>query len=182
MALSQVRLQLSGPLILTPCPYGRITGAPGAIGSYDTNTMPLWLYHRCGWSYRVAPPAAPMILTPCPYDPITGASGAIGSPHLLLLSGIGDTDELKKAGTTCVLHLPDVGRHLQDHLTVPVRFNPPYQGYDAIDAIDATDAIDAIDATDATDAYRRYRRYRSRCFDANTVDPHFLFHRVVSAT
>ncbi|WP_346096354.1 GMC family oxidoreductase [Streptomyces olivaceiscleroticus] len=48
------------------------------------------------------------------------SAGAIGSPQLLLRSGIGDADELKALGITPVADLPGVGRHLQDHLSVPV--------------------------------------------------------------
>lgn len=42
--------------------------------------------------------------------------GAIQSPHLLLLSGIGATDELASAGIPLRHHLPGVGKNLQDHL------------------------------------------------------------------
>jgi choline dehydrogenase len=42
-------------------------------------------------------------------------AGAFHSPHLLLHSGIGDSDELQWAGITSVHHLPGVGRNLADH-------------------------------------------------------------------
>ncbi|MBO2451684.1 GMC family oxidoreductase N-terminal domain-containing protein [Actinomadura barringtoniae] len=48
------------------------------------------------------------------------AAGAIGSPHLLMLSGIGDPDHLRERGVTPVVERPAVGRHLQDHLSVAV--------------------------------------------------------------
>jgi choline dehydrogenase len=44
------------------------------------------------------------------------SAGAFASPQLLLLSGIGDADELKAQGITCVKNLPGVGKNLQDHL------------------------------------------------------------------
>lgn len=44
--------------------------------------------------------------------------GAFQSPHLLLLSGIGPADELKKAGVVVAHDAPEVGRNLQDHLDV----------------------------------------------------------------
>jgi choline dehydrogenase len=44
------------------------------------------------------------------------SSGAFGSPQLLLLSGIGDANELQKFGIPVVRHLPGVGKNLQDHL------------------------------------------------------------------
>eukprot|EP00501_MAST-03F_sp_TOSAG23-6_P001793 GSMAST32.ASY1.ANO1.1871.1 assembled CDS len=42
-------------------------------------------------------------------------SGALQTPQILLLSGIGDSNELKKYGLPCVANVPAVGRHLQDH-------------------------------------------------------------------
>ena len=44
------------------------------------------------------------------------SAGPIGSPHLLQLSGIGDTKVLQKAGVDVKHHLPGVGKNLQDHL------------------------------------------------------------------
>jgi choline dehydrogenase len=44
------------------------------------------------------------------------AAGAIGSPHLLMLSGIGDPDQLAAAGVPLVAAAPAVGTNLQDHL------------------------------------------------------------------
>ena len=44
------------------------------------------------------------------------SAGSIGSPHLLQLSGIGDSDTLKAAGIEVKHHLPGVGQNLQDHL------------------------------------------------------------------
>ena len=46
--------------------------------------------------------------------------GAFQSPHLLLLSGIGPADELKKLGIPVEVDSPDVGRNLQDHLDASV--------------------------------------------------------------
>ena len=47
-------------------------------------------------------------------------SGAIGSPQLLMLSGIGNAEDLKKLGIPVVANLPGVGRNLQNHLQVCV--------------------------------------------------------------
>lgn len=44
------------------------------------------------------------------------AAGAIGSPQLLLLSGVGPQEELRRHGVAAVHELPGVGRNLQDHL------------------------------------------------------------------
>ncbi len=43
------------------------------------------------------------------------ASGAFQTPHLLMLSGVGDGAALAKHGIASVHHLPGVGRNLQDH-------------------------------------------------------------------
>jgi len=58
--------------------------------------------------------------------------GAFNSPQLLQVSGIGDSEHLKKIGVEPVHHLPGVGANLQDHLEVyvqhscskPVSLNP----------------------------------------------------------
>lgn len=42
-------------------------------------------------------------------------AGAFQSPQLLLLSGIGDADELQKLDIPVLHHLPGVGKNLQDH-------------------------------------------------------------------
>jgi choline dehydrogenase len=42
------------------------------------------------------------------------AAGAINSPHLLMLSGIGDKEKLEKLDIPVVKHLPHVGRNLLD--------------------------------------------------------------------
>ena len=48
--------------------------------------------------------------------------GAIGSPQLLMLSGVGPADRLRDLGIDVAADLPGVGRNLQDHLNVPVRY------------------------------------------------------------
>ncbi|EKR9385050.1 MULTISPECIES: choline dehydrogenase [Raoultella] len=52
-------------------------------------------------------------------------AGSIGSPHLLLLSGVGDRAQLSKHGIDLVTHLPGVGACLQDHVVAPLRFRSP---------------------------------------------------------
>ena len=49
------------------------------------------------------------------------SGGAYGSPQILLLSGIGDPEELKKHGIGVVHNLPGVGRHLHDHLATTIK-------------------------------------------------------------
>jgi 4-pyridoxate dehydrogenase len=50
------------------------------------------------------------------------SGGAVNSPHLLMLSGIGDADALRKLGINPVQQLPGVGCNLQDHLMVPINY------------------------------------------------------------
>jgi choline dehydrogenase-like flavoprotein len=44
------------------------------------------------------------------------SGGAFQSPQLLMLSGIGDGEQLKKFGIEVAHHLPGVGRNLRDHV------------------------------------------------------------------
>lgn len=50
------------------------------------------------------------------------AAGTIGSPHLLMLSGVGDSEHLASNGISTVAHLPGVGADLQDHVVAPLRY------------------------------------------------------------
>ena len=45
--------------------------------------------------------------------------GAIHTPKLLMQSGIGDADELRRFGIPVTQHLPGVGQNFQDHVLVP---------------------------------------------------------------
>lgn len=48
--------------------------------------------------------------------------GAINSPQLLMLSGIGDRDQLERHGIEVRHHAPEVGANLQDHLVTGLGF------------------------------------------------------------
>lgn len=50
------------------------------------------------------------------------SGGAINSPQLLLLSGIGSAEEIRRHGIAVVHDLPGVGRNLQDHLELYVQY------------------------------------------------------------
>jgi 4-pyridoxate dehydrogenase len=50
------------------------------------------------------------------------SAGAFNSPHLLLLSGIGDPAQLAANGIDVLQALPGVGRNLQDHVAVSVSY------------------------------------------------------------
>ncbi|XP_030062997.1 choline dehydrogenase, mitochondrial [Microcaecilia unicolor] len=49
------------------------------------------------------------------------SGGAINSPQLLMLSGIGNADDLKKLGIPVICHRPGVGQNLQDHLEIYIQ-------------------------------------------------------------
>ncbi|MGQ8366846.1 GMC family oxidoreductase [Glaciecola sp. 1036] len=46
------------------------------------------------------------------------SAGAIGSPEILLKSGVGDKNQLAEVEIPTVIHLPGVGKNLQDHLDI----------------------------------------------------------------
>jgi choline dehydrogenase len=54
--------------------------------------------------------------------------GAYNSPHLLLLSGIGDRQQLARFGIPLVSEVPGVGRGLQDHPCVGVKYRAACPG------------------------------------------------------
>ena len=51
------------------------------------------------------------------------SAGSIGSPHILQVSGVGDSSKLKKNGIQTIHELKGVGKNLQDHLM----FRPVYK-------------------------------------------------------
>jgi choline dehydrogenase len=55
-------------------------------------------------------------------EQILVCSGAIASPQLLLLSGLGPTEQLRSLGIPVVHHLPGVGQNLRDHPAVFLLF------------------------------------------------------------
>lgn len=60
------------------------------------------------------------------------SAGSYASPHLLLLSGVGETSQLDQHDIPTVHHLPGVGQNLQDHIDVSVEYRAktitPYGG------------------------------------------------------
>lgn len=48
--------------------------------------------------------------------------GTINSPQTLLLSGVGDAQHLAEHDIPLVAHVPAVGRHMEDHLIVPIQY------------------------------------------------------------
>lgn len=85
--------------------------------------------------------------------------GALNSPHLLMLSGIGNADELSQAGVRPRHDLPGVGRNLQDHLNVNVRYQ-----------ISEPLTLFGMTAEDAGAAMREFRDHRSGPFSWNFLE------------
>lgn len=56
------------------------------------------------------------------------SGGTFQSPHLLMLSGIGDADHLREQGIPVVVNLPGVGRNLQDHPCVGIGYHSKVAG------------------------------------------------------
>ncbi|MBQ4833776.1 GMC family oxidoreductase N-terminal domain-containing protein [Pseudoalteromonas sp. MMG010] len=54
------------------------------------------------------------------------SAGAINSPQILMLSGVADKQDLLNKGIKPVIHLPGVGKNLQDHLTVVPLYKAKY--------------------------------------------------------
>ncbi|MEZ5789851.1 MAG: choline dehydrogenase [Nitratireductor sp.] len=50
------------------------------------------------------------------------SAGSIGSPHILMLSGLGEADQLRRHGIDVQRDLPGVGKNLQDHLQARLVF------------------------------------------------------------
>ena len=86
-------------------------------------------WSRASSSKAIAPSASNMRRTGRP--PIAArrrarccsAGGVINSPQVLMLSGIGDPDELARHGIEVKVGLKGVGKNLQDHLSVGVDYN-----------------------------------------------------------
>jgi choline dehydrogenase len=56
------------------------------------------------------------------------AGGAFNSPQLLLLSGVGPAHELAEHGIRSVSDLPGVGKSLQDHVAVSIKYRASRKG------------------------------------------------------
>ncbi|KAK0499299.1 aryl-alcohol oxidase [Armillaria luteobubalina] len=62
------------------------------------------------------------ILAPKFLKEIILSAGSIGTPHILLHSGIGNSDELAALGIAPTHHLPDVGKNLSDQVLWSIPF------------------------------------------------------------
>ncbi|MBU6421802.1 MAG: choline dehydrogenase [Gammaproteobacteria bacterium] len=82
-----------------------LTGARVRRVLFDGRRAHTVEYHRDGKLQTVAARAE-----------IIMCAGSFQSPQLLMLSGIGDAEVLRRHGIEVVQHLPGVGQNLQDHL------------------------------------------------------------------
>jgi choline dehydrogenase len=57
-------------------------------------------------------------------DEVVLCGGVVGSPHVLMLSGVGEAAHLRRHGIPVVNDLPGVGRGLIDHPALPLSFAP----------------------------------------------------------
>lgn len=63
------------------------------------------------------------------------SAGAINSPKLLMLSGIGDPEELQRHRIDVVLDLPGVGRNLREHALTQVSFRSKVPTYNLTEGL-----------------------------------------------
>lgn len=76
------------------------------------------------------------------------SAGSIGSPHIMMLSGLGPSNELIERGIDVVADIPDVGRNMQDHYSqdaVQRRLTNPAAFFDRSRTFD--EDIDLFQAT-----------------------------------
>ena len=50
------------------------------------------------------------------------SAGAIGTPQILMLSGLGPSEELQEVGIKATCNIPEMGKNLQDHINIPISF------------------------------------------------------------
>jgi choline dehydrogenase-like flavoprotein len=89
-----------------------VEGAPGSLAATGVE------YRTAAGETRIVTARKEVILS----------AGAVGSAHLLLLSGIGPRPELEAMGVRCLVDSPHVGKHLKDHIQVPLFFTAPGVG------------------------------------------------------
>ena len=87
--------------------------------------------------------------------------GAFGSPQILLLSGIGDRDELAQVGIDCVHHLPGVGKNLHDHIDYIISYKSKSTDTLGYSLVGIYKAIKAVFA---------YRKHKTGIFTSNFAE------------
>jgi choline dehydrogenase len=87
-------------------------------------------------------------------------AGTLNSPQLLMLSGIGDQEQLRRHGIDIVHHLPEVGQNLRDHLVAVLGFDVRTHTLFAADRL--TELVDYLIRRRGTSADDAYGFVRSR--------------------
>ena len=87
--------------------------------------------------------------------------GAFGSPQILLLSGIGDRDELAAFDINSVHHLPGVGKNLHDHIDYIISYKSPSTDTLGYSLVGIYKAIKAMFA---------YRKHKTGIFTSNFAE------------
>ncbi|KAJ7733596.1 GMC oxidoreductase-domain-containing protein [Mycena olivaceomarginata] len=89
------------------------SGAPLGIGTYTKQTLfglVLLIFSRSGHDSQTGKPGSARFQIE-----VILSAGSIGTLHILLHSGIGDSESLASLGISPVHDLPSVGRNLSDH-------------------------------------------------------------------
>jgi choline dehydrogenase-like flavoprotein len=86
------------------------------------------------------------------------SGGAFNTPQLLMLSGVGDRDQLAAHGIATRVHLPGVGRNLQDRYEVAVVNRM---------AFDSWDVLRGATFTRADPQYREWNEHRTGVYATN---------------
>lgn len=87
------------------------------------------------------------------------SAGALNTPQILLLSGIGDTDDLEDMGITPTMDLPDVGKNLYDH--------PQLSNYFVVNSTTTLDEI-SRDSALAAEYLEEWEVYRQGPYTATS--------------
>jgi choline dehydrogenase len=110
---------LNGRRVSTATAYLRpASERPNLTILTETRASQILLDHRRAVGVRVLSSAGTRDLAA--RREVIVAAGAVLSPQLLMLSGIGDQEDLRAAGIAVTQHLPGVGANYHDHLAVAV--------------------------------------------------------------
>ncbi|HAA06325.1 MAG TPA: glucose-methanol-choline oxidoreductase [Acinetobacter schindleri] len=90
------------------------------------------------------------------------SAGAMQSPHLLMLSGIGDAEELQQHGIELKHHLPGVGKNFHDH--------PDFIFGYSVKEFAGTFGISMLGSLDMFKQIRRYRSERRGMIASNFAE------------
>lgn len=95
------------------------------------------------------------------------SGGAIGSPQILMLSGMGDGEELEKHHIDVILDNPEVGKNLKDHLST-ITIYEPTNFYDSLNSLELN-PIYAI--------YNLFKYYITRegAFESHSLSLNLIF-------